>query len=150
MSFGMIIMCFTCMVQRFTCFKSPTRNISPASWSAFMARSCTFKSFHLACINSLTSLWNGSFLIKSSVKDWNFFISFRAFMPLLFFIASYFPSSSFLFISSTLFTLFTFTSHTFFNSALVRVLFVFQAISIKKKHISYEHIHPYPKPLTCC
>ena len=133
------------MVERFTCSKSPTRNISPASGSAFAARPCTFKSFHLACITSLTSLWNGSFLIKSTVKDWNFFISFRAFMPLLLFLTSFFPSSSFLFYFFYSFTLLAFSSHPFFNSALVRASLSYEPFLLTKTY--YEHIYPYPEPL---
>merc|ERR1719498_912398 len=51
---------------------------SAASWRARTADDWNLRSFLKSLAISLTSLWNGSFLMRSSVDFWNFLISLRA------------------------------------------------------------------------
>merc|ERR1719498_1270789 len=51
---------------------------SAASWRARTADDWNLRSFLKSLAISLTSLWNGSFLMRRSVDFWNFLISLRA------------------------------------------------------------------------
>ena len=52
-----------------------------ASWRARTADDWNLRSFLKSLAISLTSLWNGSFLMRSSVDFWNFLMSLRATVP---------------------------------------------------------------------
>lgn len=69
------------MAQRFVSSKSPTMYASAASWRARTADDWNLRSFLNSEAISLTSLWNGSFLMRSSVLFWNLLISLRATVP---------------------------------------------------------------------
>ena len=121
MSFGMIVMCLACSVDRFDCSRRPTKKVSPTSCKAIIAVDCRQRSALNPCTISFTTLWNGSLLISNSVPLWYFFIFLKALNPLFTLFASpsiclsapsfssffpffliallpsfYFPSSSFL------------------------------------------------------
>ena len=95
------------------------------------------------CAISLTTLWNGNFLISVSVLDWYFLISHNAFSPLLthLLFPSFLPSLPFSFSShSLLFFLLIFFSifslallalahFIFSHAALISVTLVLHAIS---------------------
>src|SRR5438105_274911 len=81
MSFGMIVTLLAWMAQRLVSSKRPTKYDSDASWRARTADDWNLRSFLNSEAISLTSLWNGSFLIRSSVLFWNLLISLRATVP---------------------------------------------------------------------
>lgn len=82
MSLGMIVTLFACIAQRLVSSKRPTRYASAASCSARTAWLWNLRSVLKSCAISLTSLWNGSFLIKSSVLFWYFRISLQNTQPI--------------------------------------------------------------------
>ena len=136
------------ITHMFACSKSPTRNTSPSSWSTFTAIPWIFISPLHACNISWTSLWNGNFQINGSVDDWNFLISFTAFIHLFFLFSSFLSSPSLFFTSSTLAICLAFSSLIFFICALIRVFLVLWAIFINKNkspmYISFpilDHYH---------
>ena len=69
------------MAHRLVSSNSPTKYASAASWSADTALLWNLKSVLKSCAISLTSLWNGSLRIRSSVLFWYFLISLRATVP---------------------------------------------------------------------
>jgi len=69
------------MQHRFVSSKRPTMYASHASWSARRADVWNRRSLLKYREISRTSLWNGSFLIRSSVDFWYFLISRRATVP---------------------------------------------------------------------
>ena len=87
-SFGMMVTHLACTKDKFDCSKIPTRSASPAFCNAFTAIPLKCRSGLFSCTISLTNLWKGSHLIKSSVLVWYFFISHNAFIPLLCFFIS--------------------------------------------------------------
>ena len=81
MSLGMMVTLLAWMAQRLVSSKRPTRYASAASWRAATALLWNLRSVLKSWAISLTSLWNGSFLIKSSVLFWYFLISLSATVP---------------------------------------------------------------------
>ena len=81
MSLGMMVTLLAWIAQRLVSSKSPTRYASADSWRARIAADWNLRSVLKSWAISLTSLWNGSFLIKSSVDFWYFLISRRATVP---------------------------------------------------------------------
>merc|ERR1712072_1370432 len=81
MSLGMMGTRLAWMAQRLVSSKSPTMYASAASWRARTAEDWNLRSFLKSLAISLTSLWNGSFLMRSSVDFWNLLMSLRATVP---------------------------------------------------------------------
>ncbi|CAG9321321.1 unnamed protein product [Blepharisma stoltei] len=77
----MIVTLLAWIAQRFESSYKPTKNASAASWRAKTAELWNLKSLLYSWASSLTSLWNGSFLIRSSVLFWYFRISLNATVP---------------------------------------------------------------------
>ena len=82
MSLGMMVMRFAWIAQRFVSSKKPTIYASTASCNASRALVCILKlSPNISFMTWWTSLWNGAFLIKSSVDFWYLRISLSAASP---------------------------------------------------------------------
>ncbi|PKI77409.1 hypothetical protein CRG98_002182 [Punica granatum] len=81
MSFGMMVTLLAWIAHRLVSSNSPTRYASAASWSASTAWLWNLRSVLKSCAISRTSLWNGSFLMSSSVLFWYFLISRSATVP---------------------------------------------------------------------
>ena len=77
----MIVTLFAWIAQRFVSSKRPTRYASDASWRAAIADDWKRRSPLKPEAISLTSLWNGSFLMRRSVLFWYFLISRSATVP---------------------------------------------------------------------
>merc|ERR1711907_614739 len=69
------------MAHKLVSSKRPTMYASAASWRARTAEDWNLRSVLKSEAISLTSLWNGSFLMRSSVDFWNLLISLRATVP---------------------------------------------------------------------
>merc|ERR1711981_1546956 len=69
------------MAHKLVSSKRPTREASEASWRARTAEDWNLKSDLKSWAISLTSLWKGSFLMRSSVDFWYLLISRRATVP---------------------------------------------------------------------
>ena len=82
MSFVIMVTLFACTVQRLVSSRRPTRYASEASCSAIIAPLWNLM-FILprSWASSLTSHWNGSFLMSNSVDFWYLLISRRATVP---------------------------------------------------------------------
>merc|ERR1719232_1250882 len=74
----MMVTLLAWMAQRLGSSKRPTME---ASWRARTAEDWNLSSLLYSEAISLTSLWNGSFLMSSSVDFWNLLISLRATVP---------------------------------------------------------------------
>ncbi len=81
MSLGIMVTLLACMAHRLVSSNSPTMYASAASCRASTAWLWNLRSLLYSCAISLTNLWNGSFLISSSVDFWNFLISLSATVP---------------------------------------------------------------------
>ena len=143
----MIVTCYACKAHKFACFSKPTKKACPASCMAIMAVVWNHKSPLIFWMISSATLWKGSHQIKSSVPLWYFHISLRACIPLFslpvtpsffFSLLTSFSTPLFPHFSPTSFIPFTFSTFSFLSfaySALVMVLFIFQAMSGNKANI---------------
>merc|ERR1719430_2808544 len=77
----MMVTLLAWMAQRLVSSKSPTRYASLASCRAPTAADWNRRAVLKSCAISLTNLWNGNFLIRSSVDFWYRLISRRATVP---------------------------------------------------------------------
>ena len=82
MSLGMMVTLLACTAQRLASSRGPTRYASEASCNAIIAPLWNLMfTLPRSWASSLTSLWNGSFLMSNSVDFWYHLISHRATVP---------------------------------------------------------------------
>ena len=93
-SFGIIVTLFAWIAHRFVSSKRPIKYASEASWSAITADDWNLRSFLYSEAISLTTLWNGNFLMSKSVLFWYFLISLRATVPGLYLWAFFTPPAA--------------------------------------------------------
>ena len=124
MSLGIMVTCLAWMVHRFACSINPTINASLASCKANTAAFCSFSPSPCLCTISLTSLWNGTLLIRRSAPFWYFWTSFRACIPLCIFLcfsnlSSLTVFNCLFFLSFICFDLSWFSFLNFFNCSIL-------------------------------
>ena len=137
MYFSITITLFAWTAHKLACSSRPTRNASLASCSTFTAIPWNLRLDLCSWTISLTSLWKGRHLMRSSVLVWYFLISFNALIPLFIFFTSFFcsaspsPSSpfSYLFFPLISLTLLTFSFFIYSCSAWVCICFTLCAES---------------------